>query len=470
MQTQTPSQTDLYHALVDDSPTGMVALAFDGTLLAVNARMRELCGAHSAIRGRLLVELIAPSARPSFEEHFAEAKSGAKPRFEIEFLREDGSAFIAGMTLYPLEREGETIGVGARVHDRTLLTETAQRRLENQQSLRLRRLYLAAASAGRTPANQIQATLEAGIELLRMKAAYIAEIVGEELILRYRAGAPGGLELGTRLKLSDSYIRHALAHREVLTIEDLTAPQWRSDHDAHGRGWTSWAGTPVERFGKLYGTLAFCGDEPGGHHFHESDKDLVQLMGALCGSTLERLAHEERLGALAFYDALTGLPNRVLFDDRVAQTLVAARRHQQKFAIMYLDLDDFKDVNDAHGHAAGDEVLRVAARRLQSIARESDTVARQGGDEFVLLQRFVRSAQDATRLARRVNEALRQPIAIDDAIVFVSASIGIALYPDDGTDTQSLLAHADAALYQAKAAGRDRAVLYAAAVTPETPA
>src|SRR5215469_7899124 len=133
---------------------------------------------------------------------------------------------------------------------------------------------------------------------------------------------------------------------------------------------------------------------------------MVRLMAALCGSVLERMAHEERLGALAFYDALTGLPNRVLFDDRVAQTLAAARRHEQRFAIMYFDLDDFKDVNDMYGHAAGDELLRVVAHRLQAVARESDTFARHGGDEFVALQRFVRSPQDAMRMARRVNETL----------------------------------------------------------------
>jgi diguanylate cyclase (GGDEF)-like protein len=218
--------------------------------------------------------------------------------------------------------------------------------------------------------------------------------------------------------------------------------------------------TPVNRFSTVFGSMGFASIKPGGRHFSEDDKDLMRLMSALCGSALERLAHEERLGALAFYDALTGLPNRVLFDDRVEQTLIAARRHHQRFSLMFFDLDDFKDVNDRHGHAAGDELLRVVAHRLLAVARESDTVARHGGDEFVALQRFVRSPQDAMRLARRINETLRQPIMVDALVLTISASIGVAIYPDHGTTARELLANADAALYRAKGAGRDRAVLF----------
>jgi diguanylate cyclase (GGDEF)-like protein len=266
--------------------------------------------------------------------------------------------------------------------------------------------------------------------------------------------------VGHRRKLSETYVRHVLAQREVLSIDNLGIEPWASDPARRTGVWTAFISSPIEVFGKPFGAVCFATEEPGGRRFREADTDLVRLIAALCGSALERLAHEERLGALAFYDALTGLPNRTLFDDRVTQTFVAARRHRQKFAVLYVDLDHFKEVNDTYGHSGGDELLRVVARRLLSVARESDTVARQGGDEFVVLQRFVRSAQDASRLARRVNDALRQPIAVGEAVVTISASVGVAIYPEDGTTTEELLVRADAALYKAKELGRDRTILF----------
>src|ERR1700688_3278158 len=150
-------------------------------------------------------------------------------------------------------------------------------------------------------------------------------------------------------------------------------------------------------------------------------------------------AANRQLRHLATHDALTGLPNRVLLDDRLAQAMAQADRDQRSFALMVCDLDRFKLINDSLGHRAGDELLQEVARRLSAVARTADTVARFGGDEFVLVGCSLADAEDAMQLAARAIEALRAPVRIAGIDVHVSPSIGIALYPEDGASIESLL-------------------------------
>jgi diguanylate cyclase (GGDEF)-like protein len=166
---------------------------------------------------------------------------------------------------------------------------------------------------------------------------------------------------------------------------------------------------------------------------------------------------------MAFCDPLTNLPNRRLLQDRLQQALSQAQRNHRCLALMFLDLDQFKPVNDALGHQAGDDLLRLVAQRLLTCVRVSDTVARMGGDEFVLLLPNIDTAQDALGVAEKIHAALRQPFTLPGgAQVAISSSTGIALYPAHGTDGTTLTSHADTAMYQAKSAGRDRFVLFQA--------
>jgi diguanylate cyclase (GGDEF)-like protein len=165
-------------------------------------------------------------------------------------------------------------------------------------------------------------------------------------------------------------------------------------------------------------------------------------------------AANRQLRHLATHDALTGLPNRVLLDDRLAQAMALADRDKRSFALMVCDLDRFKLINDSLGHRAGDELLQEVGRRLSAVARTADTVARFGGDEFVLVGSSLAGAEDAMQLAARAIEALRAPVRIAGIDVHASPSIGIALYPEDGASIEALLAHADAAMYAAKHQGR----------------
>ena len=156
----------------------------------------------------------------------------------------------------------------------------------------------------------------------------------------------------------------------------------------------------------------------------------------------------------ATHDALTGLPNRMLFHERLEHALQHALRRQKSVAVMFIDLDNFKRINDVMGHAAGDRLLREVARRITGAIRAVDTVARLGGDEFVVLAEEVETADMAALIADKVLEALLQPVTLDAETVSSGASIGIALGPQDGATGESLLQAADAALYEAKAAGR----------------
>ena len=152
----------------------------------------------------------------------------------------------------------------------------------------------------------------------------------------------------------------------------------------------------------------------------------------------------------ALHDALTGLPNRVLLHDRLQQAINAARRHRHLVALLMVDLDDFKQVNDVHGHETGDLVLRQVARRLESSVRVSDTVARLGGDEFAIVLPDASSRAAAEQAAEKIGAALRPPIAVGADAVDVGGSVGVAFYPDDGEDSDALLNVADLAMYRAK--------------------
>lgn len=179
-----------------------------------------------------------------------------------------------------------------------------------------------------------------------------------------------------------------------------------------------------------------------------------------CTDITDRKTAEARIERLAYHDGLTGLPNRTLFMDRLAQGLRQAERHGRELVLLYLDLDRFKTINDTLGHMVGDELLRQAGRRLEALLRGEDTVARLGGDEFVILLPGLGTAQDAAHVASKAAAVLAAPFSIGAHLLHVTASIGISVYPRDGADTAQLLKHADVALYQAKERGRNSYVFF----------
>jgi len=181
----------------------------------------------------------------------------------------------------------------------------------------------------------------------------------------------------------------------------------------------------------------------------------VRMVGTDADVTA-RKAEEQRLRQRAELDALTGLPNRGLFNDRLERAIERARRSGKTMALLFLDIDHFKGVNDSRGHGAGDALLRIVAERLLAAVRGVDTVARLAGDEFTVILEDLGEPADAEIVAMKLVEALRPPVRIGDDLVRVSTSVGLAVLADTDADAAALLARADEALYEAKRAGRDR--------------
>ncbi len=238
--------------------------------------------------------------------------------------------------------------------------------------------------------------------------------------------------------------------------------------DTTGQGrWPRAAGATGERRGATSATLL---SRTGQEYFvEESAEPIFDAKGALRGGVVvlrdvsEARAMALRMSYMAQHDPLTALPNRLLLHDRVENAIAQAQRGDHAFAIMFLDLDRFKQTNDHLGHAVGDELLRTASRRLVGALRAADTVSREGGDEFVILLSPIGSAEDAAQLAAKILRVLAEPCEINGHVLNASSSIGIALYPEDGGDTETLLRHADAAMYRAKTDGRNRYHFFSAA-------
>ncbi|MFD2233797.1 EAL domain-containing protein [Phaeospirillum tilakii] len=191
----------------------------------------------------------------------------------------------------------------------------------------------------------------------------------------------------------------------------------------------------------------------------DEDGEVVRY-AAVFSDISERKRTEERIKNLAFFDVLTGLPNRRLFTDRLQLAVANASRHGQYLAVMFLDLDLFKRINDSLGHGIGDQVLIETARRLGQGVREGDTVARLGGDEFTILLPQVDQIESAARLAERLLAQIRQPVLVEGHELYVTASIGIAIHPDNGPGVEALVKNADTAMYRAKDLGRNGFQLY----------
>ncbi len=179
-----------------------------------------------------------------------------------------------------------------------------------------------------------------------------------------------------------------------------------------------------------------------------------------------KLVHQaQMIQHQAHHDALTGLPNRILFFDRLDQGIIQAKRHKEGLALFFIDLDQFKHINDSLGHQVGDKVLKTVSKRLEDIIRKEDTLSRLSGDEFTVIMSELTHAEDASLLAGKILNILEKPIAIDTHMLYVTGSIGISLYPQDATDAQSLLKYADTAMYKAKEEGRNNFQFYAAEMT-----
>lgn len=215
-----------------------------------------------------------------------------------------------------------------------------------------------------------------------------------------------------------------------------------------------WAQPIVAAFDEVIGVFACYPQQTGSPNEHE--RQLLLRMAHLAAIAMERHRRVERIRFLAMHDPLTGLPNRSLLNEHLGRNLRRAHREGNQFALMFIDLDGFKQINDCHGHDAGDDLLSVLAGRITEQLRGTDTCARIGGDEFVVMLETIHSSDSAAIVADKLLYCLNTPVQRGQQTLKVSASIGIAIYPDDGTSADALLTSADDAMYQAKGKGKNR--------------
>ncbi|MDE2482844.1 MAG: diguanylate cyclase [bacterium] len=444
-----------FRSLFEYHPDGIMEVKADGTMSRVNVALESETGYYGEqLVGKIWTELVAPEMRADADELLRSAMRGEAVEHDSFLLDRLGNRIDVQLKLVPL-RVGDGVRGAYAIFKNASAQKTAERIIAAR-SEQIRRLYMVAASRGESLDEQIEATLGLGVELFGWDEGYIVHFEDERLVVRNVVGT-GVLHKQMHFPLQATFARYVLEPgRKQIFIRDVDDEAWRDDPARSIGPWRSYFIVALDVADVPYGALVFASRSAHHDDIDPGERDMLQLIGLFAASAIERAVQSERIEQMAFNDALTGLPNRVLFNDRIENTMATARRYGRGFAVMYLDVDKFKHINDRFGHAVGDETLKIIAQRLRTVTRESDTVSRFGGDEFVILQPIVDGPSDAADLARKLNVAMQDPVRIDGVAHVVQLSVGIALYPSDGASIEILMEAADRALYRAKREGRNR--------------
>jgi diguanylate cyclase (GGDEF)-like protein/PAS domain S-box-containing protein len=276
---------------------------------------------------------------------------------------------------------------------------------------------------------------------------------GKQLMMRAASGWPEEFRSRPVVIRPGGRLEFVLAHREPLIIEDLPRDRRFPDSPLLRLGVRSGIQVPIFGTAGTFGILS--AHARAERRFGQADANFLQSVANILAVAAERKNAQDHLERLAQFDSLTGLPNRHLFHDRLLKTMAHARRSGEPMAVLFIDLDRFKLVNDTQGHSAGDKLLQEAATRLLQCVRGGDTVGRFGGDEFGAIVTDLAKPGDAGVVAQKVLDALARPFKLDAHDTYVSASIGITLFPADGDNPEALVMNADTAMYRAKEQGRN---------------
>jgi len=444
---------DRFRSLFEFHPDGILELKEDGTISRVNVAFESETGfLGEQLVGRPWTGVIAPDFRDSAEEALRECKRGEASEADSQLLDRLGNRIDVALKLVPASVASEVTGAYA-IAKNVAAQRDAERAIADY-GKRIGDLYMVAAGRGESEEDQIDTTIALAMRMFDFDFGYLTRFAGDEIEIRNTVGSGWNVRPGQFYAKHQSLTRY-LDEREMLEAGDLDESPWASDGARSNAPWRAYVAVRLRVGDGVYGALAFASKRPRAP-FTQLDRDLMQMVGLFVAAALERAASRERIEALAFTDAVTGLPNRVLFDDRIRQTIATSKRYARGFSVMYLDVDHFKDINDDLGHAAGDAALKALGERLRETLRESDTIARVGGDEFVILQPIADGPGDAADLARKIVAAVQRPVLIEGRERVIQVSLGIALYPQDATNVEDLMALSDKALYAAKRAGRNR--------------
>jgi diguanylate cyclase (GGDEF)-like protein/PAS domain S-box-containing protein len=362
------------------------------------------------------------------------------------YRRKDGSSFPVEVTRRFLEtRDGGVVVATARDLTERMRAEQSQATHHRYQEriARFGQLALVKSEPSELMKKAVQSLLEA---LVAEAVAYLeVEPHTGELVLRAVVGVAGAAPGALAGKRGDP-VRQVLASGSRLLTQGTRLPlAWAHELE-------SVALVPVRGDDKVRGAL--CVGYKQRDAFGTEELNFMEATASVLSTALQRIDSETRLAYLAQFDSLTGLPNRALLADRFSQMIVQAKRRSLPLAVLFIDLDEFKLVNDTLGHAGGDALLKEVAMRLQSTVRSGDTVARISGDEFAIVLTDLARPEDAALVAQKVIDRLSSAVEVHGKEVFVTASVGIAAFPADGDDAEGLIGAADAAMYRAKQSGR----------------
>lgn len=412
-------------------------LAWDGTVLAINNAYLELNGYRlEQLLRKNILEVASPDTRAFVREALETAKRGEIVQRDIITRTQNGAPRPLRALSIPVGPDGDAAAfiVGIDLRDRIASDERERVRTEQ-----LRELY-ALATAPDSHDAHIAEALEIGCRLLRAECGVL---VSNGNGLKIEASHHNGAAMDARRVLEFAQV----IYNERGTVSSET-----------------WIGSRVVSGSSVHGVLLFFNSQMRRDGFNESDRDFMGLLCALLGASIERRRTRSHLRTLAYYDPLTGLANRLLFQERLRDALLDVSGQQNRIAVLSIDLDRFKDINDSLGHASGDRLLQLVAERLCGVAGERGIVARTGGDEFAIMFSGFTDIEDIRASAEQLLRAVDAPYRFDDYEQFMTASVGIAVFPEDARDDQTLLKHADMAMYQAKAQGRNAYYFYAPAL------
>ncbi|MCA1804236.1 MAG: diguanylate cyclase [Xanthomonadaceae bacterium] len=415
----------------------------DGCFLFVSAASERIFGyPPEEMVGRPVIDFVYPGDREKTLHAITEILDGdLKPYFENRYVRKDGK--IAHIMWSARWSESEQIRV-AVARD---ITE--QKHAESLQAA-LYAISEAANASEDLPA--LFQRIHKVVKDLLLATNFVVALYdsdNDELSFPYVADQDG-LAPDPKTPKPDDLIARVVRTGQALLMTPETAasllPQLAAEANPDV---PNWLGVPLEAASGTIGALVVqC--HAGDVCYTAQDRDLLQFVAVQVAAAIERKRMHGRLEYMANHDQLTGLASRALFLDRLQMALSRARRGKIRLAVLYLDLDEFKRVNDTYGHTVGDHLLQEVARRLTHYVRESDTVGRLGGDEFIVLLDGIKQPECATIVMEKIHAVLSAPYEHAKVTLQVTSSIGVALYPEDGADEHELIRYADKDMYEAK--------------------
>jgi len=417
---QLQASEERYHGLYDTMSDGIVLRSPEGVVLDCNKAFCTMLGyAKADILGRNSREFTVPGNEAAEAEAYRQIESrGHSDEFEKAYLRADGQQLWTRIRAWKLGGDhGKPLLYWGVVRD-----VTAQRQAQEQ--LELSRKIIRHTSEAMLVTDAAERILTVNPAFERITGYSADEVIGK---------TPRTLSSG----------RHTKEFYQAMWATLNETGQWS------GEIWDR------RKNGEIYPKFLTI------NAIREGEQLQLSHYVAVFVDITDRKAQEERIEFLAHHDPLTGLPNRAALEVYLEGALSMARRHGTELAVMFIDLDNFKTINDSLGHHAGDQLLCEVARRLRDSSRESDRVARLGGDEFVVILEGIKRGEDVAGVAQKYLQAINQPYAIDQHELHTSPSIGISLYPSDGADAEALMRNADTAMYYAKSNGRNNFQFFA---------